>query len=114
MNKFNEHLALYYKEGASYLRANVPEIQRIEALDELHDLKLVKQVNLNDILILQYQATAPTLFPAVRQRLIDRGIAKRHDMLHTSVRNKGTQDEVYNVTMGFYGNTLQISLDVHR
>jgi len=38
--------------------------------------------------------------------LIDKGIAKRHNMLHTSLK-----DGIYNVTMGFYGNSLQLSVD---
>jgi len=114
MNAFYEHLAKYREEGIEYLRANIPEIQKVEALDDLQDLKLVGQTDLDRILILQYEANAPSLFPAIRQRLLDEGIAKRRNMLHTSVKNEGTPDEVYNVTMGFYGNKLQISLDVHK
>ena len=114
MDRLVEHLARYRKEGIEYLRANVPEIKRVESLDDLKDLKLARQTDLGEILILQYEAIAPTLFPAVRQRLIDRGVAKRHNMLHTSMKNEGTPNEVYNVTMDFYGARLQISLDVHR
>jgi hypothetical protein len=114
MNNFDEHLAIYRQEGINYLRANVPEIRRIESLDDLKNLTLTRQRDLDLLLILQYEATAPTLFPAVRQRLMDAGVAKRHNMLHTSVKNEGKPDEVYNVTMGFYGARLQISLDVHR
>lgn len=114
MNPFDEHLAKYREEGIEYLRTNVPEVQRVEALDDLQNLKLVKQSDLDIILMLKYEATAPTLFPAVRQRLLDRDVAKRHNMLYTSLKNEGTPDEVYNVTMGFYGNRLQISLDVHK
>ena len=66
------------------------------------------------VLILQYEAKAPKLFPAVRQRLMDAGIAKRHNMLHTSLKHGGTPAEVYTVVMGFYGNSLQIVLDVHK
>ncbi|MBI4453901.1 hypothetical protein HY636_04630 [Candidatus Woesearchaeota archaeon] len=114
MNAFDEHLARYRQEGIEYLRANLPEIQRVESLDDLKDLKLTRHTDIGVILMLQYEATAPTLFPAVRQRLMDAGVAKRHNMLHTSLKNEGTPDEVYNVTMGFYGAKLQISLDVHK
>ncbi len=114
MNPFDGHLTRYREEGIEYLRANVPEIQRFEALDDLHDLKLVRETDYADILILEYEAAAPSLFPAVRQGLLERTVAKRHNMLHTYVENEGTPDEVYNVTMGFYGNKLQISLDAHR
>ncbi|MBU3940854.1 MAG: hypothetical protein KKH88_02940 [Nanoarchaeota archaeon] len=114
MNPFDEHLARYREQGIEYLRANVPEIQRLESLDDLENLELIGTTDLGEFLKLQYEANAPNLFPAVRQRLIESGLAKRHNMLHTSVENQGSPDEAYNVTMGFYGNKLQISLDVHR
>ena len=114
MNQFEEHLIRYMQEGMEYLRANVPEIQRVESLDDLKDLKLTKHTDLSEILVLQYEATALTLFPAVRQRLIDKGVAKRHNMLCTSVLNEGTASELYRVTIGFYGARLQVSLDIHK
>lgn len=112
---FREYLAGYVREGPLYLRLNVPEVQRLEALDDLHDLRFVKDENVSYLtVILQYEATAPVLFPHVRQRLIDHGVAKRHNMLSTEVKNRGTADEVYRVRMGFYGNMLQIALAVRR
>ena len=114
MNQFDEHLARYRQEGISYLRANIPEIQRVESFADLKDLTLRRRTDLGEILILQYEATAPTLFPAVRKRLMEAGVANGHSILHTQIKNKGTKDEVYNVTMGFYAARLQISIDVHR
>lgn len=115
MDQFNEHMVRYRKEGIKYLRENIPEIQRIESLDDLQDLELVKETDLPDmVLVLRYKANTPSLFPAVRQRLLDKNVAKKHNMLHTSLRNRGTLDEFYRVTMGFYGNRLLISLDVRK
>ena len=114
MNPFDEHLAKYREEGIEYLRANIPEIKKLESLDDLKNLKLIKQNDMSVILILEYEANAPTLLPAVRQRLIEKGMGKEHNMLHTSIKNKGKPDEAYNIMMGFYGNKLQISLDVYK
>ena len=107
MRLFKEYLEGYKTKGIDYLRRNVPEIQRLESFEKFENLRFVSGRDLGDILIIEYEARAPSLFPAVRQRLIDEGIAKRHNMLHTSLGN-----ELYNVTMGFFGNSLQISLNV--
>ena len=114
MNRFDEHLAKYKKSGMEYLKANVPEIQRIESLDDFLELTFIKDIDAGEVLMLQYEAKAPSLFPYVRQRLIDKGVVKKHNMLHTSRKNIGTPDEIYNVIMGFYGSALQISIDVNK
>ena len=113
MNPFEKHLERYREEGIDYLRANVPEVQRVESLEELQDLRLVRQSDLGSTLMLMYEAAAPSLFPAVRQRLIDRGFG-RHHMVSGKREKRGTPEETCRVTMGFYGSMLQISLKVRK
>ena len=113
MNAFDVYLSKYLLEGEDYIKI-IPEIQRLESLDDLHDLNLSRSDDLGDILFVRYEALAPELFPHVRQRLIDSGMAKRHNVLSTGRRNKNTPDETYNVRMGFYGKRLQISLTVRQ
>ncbi len=114
MNRFDEHLAGYRKSGMEYLSANVPEIKRIEALEDFSELTFIKDTDAGEVLMLQYEAKAPSLFPYVRQSLIDKGVAKKHNMIRISKKNEGTPEEIYNVLMGFYGIALQISIDVHK
>lgn len=42
------------EQSAKYLRENVPEIQRLESLDDLHDLTLTEQKEVEEILFLEY------------------------------------------------------------
>jgi len=119
MNKFSEYLLGYKEDGMNYLRANVPELQRLESLVDLTNLKLVNEPNdfkVTDLglLMLRYQATAPTLFPHVRKNIISSGIAKKNNMLYRSIKCKGKSDESYSLKMGFYGNRLQIYLTVTK
>ena len=114
MINIDEYLEGYRQEGIQYLKSNVPEIKKLESLDELHNLKLTQGSDLGIILVLKYEAKAPELFPAVRQRLIDKSIAKRHNFIGTRQENKGTPEETYMVHMGFYGSKLQIVLTVHK
>ena len=114
MNSFDKHIVRYREKVSEYLRANVPEIQKLESLDDLQDLRLTKAAELDRILMLQYEAKGTNLFPQVRQRLIDKGIAKRHNMIGTHVDKKGTYEETYCLNMGFYGSTLRISLKVYK
>jgi hypothetical protein len=114
MKRFEEIMIRYKEEGLAYLRANVPEIQRIESFSGLHNLRVKKQADLDDILFLHYDAKAPELFHAVRQRLIDAGVAKRHNVIRMWIENKGMPDELYRVDLRFYGSSLLVHLDVHR
>ena len=114
MTSFEEHFAKYRQEGIEYLRANFPEVQRIESLDVLKDLKLIKQTDLDCIVVLEYEATAPDLFPAVRKNFIERGIVKRYNVSWTGIKNKGTADERYEIMLCFYGASLQIYLDLGK
>jgi len=114
MNNFDEQLIQYKKSGMNYLRTNIPEIQKIESLDALKDLKLKSENQIEDIIILKYETTAPDLFPAIRQKLINSGKINKNNVMYTSTRNKGTPNETYNIGLSFYGAKLQIHLEVHK
>jgi len=115
MDTFDKHFEGFREHGADYLRKNLPEVQRIESMDELHGLNLTGARSLvGNIIFMAYEASAPSLFPHVRQRLIDKGIAKRHNMLDTLIENEGTPSETYRTHMGFYGSRLQIALTVRK
>ena len=114
MASSEEHFTRYRQEGIRYLRVNIPEVQKIESLDILKDLKLIRQIDLDEIVILQYEATAPDLFPAVRKNFIEMGIVKKHNVSWTGIKNKGTADERYEIMLCFYGASLQIYLDIGK
>ncbi len=112
MINFKDHLTGYRRQGVDYLGENVPQIQKLVALDDLHNLKFIKGHDLGRILRLGYEAVAPSLIPHVRKNLMERGIGKKHDFLFCSSKNKGKEDGSYTVIMGFYRKKLQISLEV--
>jgi hypothetical protein len=114
MNNFDEYLTQYKKSGMTYLRTNIPEIQKIESLDGLKDLKLQSENQIQDMLILKYETTASNVFPTIRQRLIESGKVNKNNIMYTSTRNKGTPKETYNIGLSFYGARLQIHLEVHK
>ena len=118
MNRFEQCLDMCNSGFRNVLRRNIPEVKKLESLDDLKDLRLVKIDDyipgLGDGLSLEYQASAPTLFPHVRQRLIDKGIAKPHNIECTSLENEGTPHEVYAVIIKFYRGRLEISLYVTK
>jgi hypothetical protein len=88
-----------------------PEISRLKSIEELQDLRLIGCSDDDVYMSFKYEAVAPELFPAVRQRLIDLGVAKIHNMCDTSLGQDGNR---YRVHMGFYGNKLQIMLDLYK
>ena len=112
MTVYDDYLEGYKEKGVDFLRENVPEVQKFEACDVLTDLRLIKDTDMDVSIVLHYVARAPSLIPSVRKKLIELGLAKQSNMMYSSVRNKGTEDEVYSVTMGFYGKKLQINLNL--
>lgn len=114
MGTFDKHFEGFRKHGADYVRRNFPEVQRIELMDELNKLKLTGATDLGDIIMMEYEAFAPSLFPYVRKSLIDKGIAKKHNILDIKRENRDGLHEKYRTRMGFYGSKLQIALTVTR
>jgi len=110
MGAFDLYRAIYEDKGIDYLRKHLPEVQRLENLDKLQDLKLVGEKSGGGILTLDYKARAPSLFPAARQRLIDQGVVKKHNILCTFRRYANNPSEDYRLILGFYGDALQIHL----
>jgi len=105
----------YQGKDLDFLKQNLPEIKRLESLEDLEDLKLVRLKNEAPLVVtLEYVARAPTFFPHVRKNLIDNGIAKKHNILGTTRKNRDTHEERYGVIMGFYGNRLQLYLELSK
>ena len=115
-NPFQRHYELYKDlggaEGVKYLRNNVQEIKRLEKLDALHDLELIEDINIVNGVLLEYSARAPSLFPHVRQRLIEKGIAR--STVSTKREDVGTSEETYRVHMTYHSGMLQIALTVRK
>lgn len=111
MNTFGQHYAHYRSRGFNYLRMKLPEIKRLESLEELRDLKLVREVAVGDILFLVYTATSPW-YPHIRRSLVERRIVRRSAVSRTSVEYEGTDKEFVRTHLHFYCSRLQVILDV--
>lgn len=112
MGVYEDYLEGYREKGVDFIRTNVPEVKEFENCSVLQDLKLLKHTDMDVSIVLHYVARAPDLFPSVRKRIIELGLAKQGNMMYSSLRNKGTENEIYNITMGFYGKKLQINLNL--
>ncbi len=102
--------ALLRAQQASYesLKAGIPELQDLESQPVFETFQLVRAI-INPYAIFEFDVKAPSLFPYVRQRLIDSDIVKRHNIIHTG--GLELEDEVYRVTIGFRGRVIQVTLN---
>lgn len=98
------------------LRQRVAQIDRLESLEGLKDLRLTGlQVSENNVCLIDYQAIASQeLYPNVRARIIEKGVVTRNNIIRTSVDNKGQTDESEGVTFGVSGNSIQVYLKAYN
>ena len=103
-------------EVRNVLRQQIEGIDRLESLDGLKDLRLTKlSVAENDIFAVNYEAVASTeLYPYLRARLIEKGVIKKQNIIRTNIGNKGQPDEFEQVSMGFSGSSIQVTLKAYN
>ncbi|MFH1589824.1 MAG: hypothetical protein ABIB43_04625 [archaeon] len=126
MSKFDKHFKKYEAEGVNYLRENIPELQKIESLDELQDLKFIKEdyvgakitgipnLSYTSIIMLWYEAKAPELFPNIEQKLINKKVVQKKNLLYKSKTMRKESEDYHTTHIGFYENQLQIVLSLRK
>ena len=98
------------------LRQRVSQIDRLESLDSLHDLRLTKMYVEEDmILMADYEGIATTdLYPQVRTNLMRLGIIGKNNVIGLDIANKGQSDEYETLLLGFSGNRIQVVLKAYN
>lgn len=111
-NVFQEtHYPRYQNEGYAYL-ATLPEVKRFLDAEIFEVITLTREHILADFLgsvMLEFDATAPTLPPLPGGELIRQGLVKRHNLIGLREIKSGVQQAI-----GFFGNRLQIVLNIRR
>ncbi len=96
------------------LRKSTQEIERLESLDSLRDLRLTS-LSTDSFIGLSYEATATSaMYPHVRAKLIEAGVIKRHNVVGTRVGNQGQSDEYESLHLAFHGSSVQAFLKVYN
>lgn len=110
MGRSNEflttHLPRVEEEGYAYL-SNIPEVKRFLDTEIFQSITLTRAAIAGQIVMLNFDVIAPDLMPHPRARLLENGLVKRHNLLHSSMIPEGESQ-----TIGFFGNLLQITLNI--
>ena len=99
------------------LKQKVPQIERLESLDSLNDLRLTRMDvgEENPIFMAFYEGIATDdLYPHVRANLIKQGVINRGNALYSSCKNRGQSDEYESVRFGVSGSSIQIILNAYN
>lgn len=116
MRKF-AHEVLNNSGVREALRQRVSQIDRLESLDSLRDLRLTRMEvgEENPIFTAFYKGIASNeLYPHVRANLIKRGVINRGNAIDSGISNKGQPDEYESVRFGVSGNYIQVVLKAYN
>lgn len=106
-NAFLEtHLQRAEQEGPQHL-ATLPEVKRFLDTEIFETIQHVRTRILDNIAMLEFDVIAPKLLPHPRARLLEHGLVKRNNLLHSEEIDNGIQQVI-----GFFGNCLQIVLNI--
>lgn len=117
--KAEDLLAGYVAGGVDFLRTQVPEIQRLEALEELADVRLVRAETLPpetptpQLVRVEYEGEyageATEVSQAMRTLLSEHGIGKAYNII--GMRQESRAHELY---LSLYEGCLRINLRVTK
>ena len=99
------------------LRQKVSQIDRLESLDSLRNLRLTRMDvgEDNPIFMAFYEAVASQdLYPHVRANLIKKGVLGRNNVLNSSIKNRGQADEYETVGFCVSGSSIQVCLKAYN
>lgn len=99
------------------LRQKVPQIDRLESLDSLRDLRLTRmEVGEENLLFMAcYEGTATVdLYPNVSDNLVEQGVINKENVLDYFRVNMGESDEHETVRFGVSNNSIQVFLKVYN
>lgn len=88
-----------------------PEIQRIKSLDALKDMRLVQtHVLANELIVAQYEVNGtPEITPHLRAKLIKAGVAGRHNVIGTSLK-----EGYERIHLTYRGGRVQVGIDIYE
>ena len=97
------------------LREKVFQIDRLESLDSLRDLTLVR-MELNELVcIIWYEGIATQeLYPHIRTNLIKRGVIEHRNIFDLDCSNYGQNDDYEEVKFGVSENSVQVVLKAYN
>ena len=98
------------------LKTRIPQIGRLESLEELRNLRITGlRMTDDNLCIINYETIAsPGLYPHVRARLIERGVISEKNALYSSIGHKGQSDEYERVSFGISGASVQVFLTAYN
>jgi len=118
MGDFNHLLVEYNDNGIEPLRKKIPEIKKLESLDDLQDLEFLGATHddkIYELLVLSYRARAsPSLYSKVKKGSIPRIIAKKKNIVSSSVIVNNLLVEFVRIHIRYYDSRLQIFLDLYN
>ena len=101
---------------SQHLLDTVPELNQVRDHPALNRIAPIRTnlLLLEPVVIFEYAALAPDLFPHVKKNLIAEGVAKRHNILYTPHRNKDTPEALCKAQLSYFGGALQVFLYVGK
>lgn len=114
LKDIQDHLQGAQQAAYEYLKERMPKLQQLAQQEVFESFELVRARIGDRITGLDFDVKAPSLFPYVRRELINRNIANSHSILHQGITDKGEPNEIYKVTLGFYRNFIQITLNFKK
>jgi len=97
------------------LRRRIPQIDRLEKLESLGDLRLTgMKVGEEELIFMAfYEGIATTdLYPHVNANLIRQGVINRGNVIYTSHQHLGQSSDHESIGFGVSGSSIQVVLKV--
>lgn len=114
MSQIDEVIPAYHAAAMKPLREQLPEVRNIEEIREFEEIKLINTSVHSGIIQLTYDVLCPDLFPSVRARLLEREYVTENNISHAGPVPQRNPSEAIMITIGYYGNRLQITLQCRK
>jgi len=92
MTKQKSHAMISFdaSEIREILRKNVPQINKLESLADLKNLKVVSVTAKEKIVVIFYEGVASReLYPDVGKKLIEKKVIREDNLMNSRIANKG-------------------------
>lgn len=94
-------MAFDISEIRKTLRKNVPQINKLEGLVDLTNLKVISINAKEKIVVIFYEGVASReLYPDVGKKLIEKEVIRKDNLMNSRIANKGQDNEYEEVYIG--------------
>jgi hypothetical protein len=119
MTKQKSHAMIPFDalEIREILRKNVPQINKLEHLADFKNLKVVSVNAKEKVVVIFYEGIASQeLYPGVGEKLIEKEVISKDNLINSRIGNKGQYDEYGEVHMNLYvlGYSVRIFLKAYN